>query len=500
MKVLLVYPKYPDTFWSFKHALKFVSKKALYPPLGLLTIAAMLPATWEKRLIDMNTNTLREQDLQWADYVLISAMTVQSESAREVISRCKTAGVKMVAGGPLFTAHPENFADVDHLVLNEAEETLAGFLEDLGLGRARHLYVSKSFPDMKETPIPLWKLISMRRYASMNIQYSRGCPFSCDFCDITTLFGHKVRTKSTAQVLQELEALYRAGWRGDLLFVDDNFIGKKKTIKEDLLPAMIQWMKSRRYPFSLATEASINLADDEELIRLMIRAGFESVFVGIETPDDQSLRECDKLQNTDRDLVASVKRIQKLGLRVQGGFIVGFDSDTPETFKRQIEFVQESRIVTAMVGLLNAPRASRLYERLRKEDRVVKDITGDNTDFSTNIIPKMGYEKLIEGYRTIINGIYSPRMYYERVKAFLREYKPMEKRKWHFHFRCIGYKLHYLDAPFKTLFVLGIKDKARLYYWKLLIWSLFRRPRLLPQAITYMAYGFHFRKVYENHL
>jgi len=282
--------------------------------------------------------------------------------------------------------------------------------------------------------------------------------------------------------------------------VDDNFIGKKKTIKEDLLPAMIQWMKSRRYPFSLATEASINLADDEELIRLMIRAGFESVFVGIETPDDQSLRECDKLQNTDRDLVASVKRIQKLGLRVQGGFIVGFDSDTPETFKRQIEFVQESRIVTAMVGLLNAPRASRLYERLRKEDRVVKDITGDNTDFSTNIIPKMGYEKLIEGYRTIINGIYSPRMYYERVKAFLREYKPMEKRKWHFHFRCIGYKLHYLDAPFKTLFVLGIKDKARLYYWKLLIWSLFRRPRLLPQAITYMAYGFHFRKVYENHL
>ncbi|MGD0231741.1 MAG: DUF4070 domain-containing protein [Syntrophorhabdales bacterium] len=259
---------------------------------------------------------------------------------------------------------------------------------------------------------------------------------------------------------------------------------------------MIDWMKKRRYPFDLSTEASINLADDEDLIRQMIRAGFEGVFVGIETPDDKSLKECNKFQNTNRDLLASVKRIQQLGLCVRGGFIVGFDNDSPETFERQIRFIQESRIVTAMVGMLNAPSGSRLYERLSKEGRLVRDVSGDNTDFSTNIVPRMGYERLVEGYKEILAGIYSPQIYYERVKAFLKEYKPLEKRRRCFHLRSIRYNLHYLDAPFKTLVILGIKDRARLYYWKLVAWSLFRRPLLLPTAIMYMVYGFHFRKVF----
>ena len=289
----------------------------------------------------------------------------------------------------------------------------------------------------------------------------------------------------------------RAGEAG-VFFVDDNFIGNKRKLKERVLPAMIGWMKRRRYPFDLATEASINLADDEELMRQMIRAGFESVFVGIETPDDRSLKECNKSQNTNRDLVASVKRIQQIGLRVRGGFIVGFDSDTPDIFERQIKFVQESRIVTAMVGMLNAPGGSRLYERLRKEGRLGKAITGDNTDFTTNIVPVMGYEKFFEGYRQIVNSIYSPRMYYERIKAFCKEYKPLEKRKWRFHFRYVRYNFRYLDAPFRTAVVLGIKDNARVYYWKLLFWSLFRRPRLLPMAMAYHVYGFHFRKVFAE--
>ncbi len=498
MKILLVYPKYPDTFWSFRHALKFISKKAVHPPLGLLTVAAMLPVEWEKRLIDMNTANLKDKHLQWADYVFIGAMAVQKESVKEVIARCKATGVKIVAGGPLFTAAPENYPEVDHLILNEAEFTLGPFLEDLAGGKAKHLYTSQAFPDLNKTPAPLWKLVKMNRYHSMNLQYSRGCPFSCEFCDITTLYGHKTRSKSTEQVINELEALYRAGWRGSVFFVDDNFIGNKKKLKDLVLPAMIAWMKKRRYPFDLATEASINLADDEGLIRQMIQAGFEGVFVGIETPDDNSLKECNKFQNRGRNLLSSVKRIQQLGLCVRGGFIVGFDNDSPETFERQIQFIQESRIVTAMVGMLNAPKGSRLYERLREEGRLMKDITGDNTDFSTNIIPKMGYDKLAAGYKAVIAGIYSPRTYYERVKAFLREYEPLEKRRRYFHFRHVRYNLHYLDAPFKTLVILGIKDRARLYYWKLVFWSLFRRPRLLPMAITYMVYGFHFRKVFKT--
>ena len=500
MKILLVYPEYPDTFWSFKYALKFISKRAVHPPLGLLTVAAMLPGEWEKRLVDMNTVYLKDRDLKWADYVFIGAMTVQKESVREVITRCKGAGVKIVAGGPLFTAAPEKYDDVDHLVLNEAEITLPLFLKDLSRNKAGHLYTSKRFPDLKKTPIPLWKLVKMNKYHSMNIQYSRGCPFSCEFCDITTLYGHRTRSKTARQVINELEALFKAGWRGSTFFVDDNFIGNKKILKESVLPAMIDWMKRRRYPFDLATEASINLADDEDLIRQMIRAGFEGVFVGIETPDDKSLRECNKFQNINRDLLASVKLIQQYGLRIRGGFIVGFDHDGPDIFERQIKFIQESRIVTAMVGMLNAPSGSPLYERLLKEGRLTQDITGDNTDFSTNIVPRMGYERLAEGYRNVLTGIYSPKTYYERVKAFLREYKPLEKRKWHFHFRYIRYNLHYLDAPFKTLVVLGIKDKARLYYWKLVIWSIFRRPHLLPMAITYLVYGFHFRKIYAKQL
>ncbi len=498
MNALLVYPKYPDTFWSFRHALKFISKKAVHPPLGLLTIAAMLPSEWKKRLVDMNTAHLKDRYLHWADYVFIGAMAVQKESVREVIGRCKKAGVKIVGGGPLFTAEPENYHDVDHLVINEAEMTLLPFLKDLECGNAAHLYTSKIFPDLTKTPIPLWGLVKMNRYFSMNVQYSRGCPFSCEFCDITTLYGHRTRSKTTEQVINELESLYKAGWRGSVFFVDDNFIGNKKKLKESVLPAMIDWMKRKRYPFDLATEASINLVDDEDLIRQMIRAGFEGVFVGIETPDDTSLRECNKFQNTNRDLLASVKRIQELGLCVRGGFIVGFDNDSPEIFERQIKFIQESRIVTAMVGMLNAPSGSRLYERLRKEGRLVSDISGDNTDFSTNIVPKMGYERLVEGYKEILNGIYSPKTYYERVKAFIREYRPLEKRKRCFHFRRIRYNLHYLDAPFKTLVILGIKDRARFYYWKLVVWSLFRRPLLLPMAIMYMVYGFHFRKVFAN--
>jgi len=498
LKVVLVYPEYPDTFWSFKHAIKFISKKATYPPLGLLTVAAMLPKNWEKKLVDMNVKKLKDKDLKGADLVFISAMAIQKASAKEVISKCKKMGIKIVAGGPLFTAGYEEFENVDYFVLNEAEITLPLFLEDLRNGCAKHIYTFHKFPNIEKTPIPLWGLINMRKYVSMNIQYSRGCPFNCDFCDITNLFGRGVRTKSKGQILAELESLYSFGWRGGVFFVDDNFIGNKIKLKQEILPAIIQWMAARKYSFSFSTEASVNLSDDEELMQLMTQAGFDSVFLGIETPNEESLAECNKFQNKNRDLVACVKKIQKLGLQVTGGFIVGFDSDPSSIFEKQIEFIQKSGIITAMVGLLNAPRGTRLYQRLAKENRLLKEISGDNTDFSINFIPKMNYETLINGYKRIISGIYSPKPYFERVGRFLKEYKPLKKL--HFHFGRLRFDFGYPGAFFKSIWFLGIKDEARVYYWKFFFWSLFKRPRLFPLAITYAIFGFHFRKVFKDYL
>ncbi len=501
MRVILVYPRYPDTFWSFRHALRFISKRATHPPLGLLTVAALLPPEWEKKLVDMNVTPLRDKDLAEADLVFISAMSVQKDSAKEVIGRAKRMGVKIVAGGPLFTTEYEEFEDVDYLVLNEAEVTLPPFLEDFEKGCPEHIYTSMELPSLTETPIPLWRLVDMKRYASMNIQYSRGCPFDCEFCDITTLFGHRVRTKSKEQILSELDSLYFQGWRGGVFFVDDNFIGNKRKLKENILPAIISWMERKKYPFTFSTEASINLADDDELMELMVRAGFNMVFVGIETPDEKSLAECGKFQNKNRDLLACVKKIQNFGLKVTGGFIVGFDSDSPSIFERQIEFIQKSGIITAMVGLLNAPRGTRLYQRLLKENRLLKNFSGNNTDLSINFIPRMNYETLINGYKRIISRIYSPKPYYERVMKFLKEFKPLPSRRgFHFHFGYLRYHFGYLGAFLKSIWILGIKDRARIYYWRLFFWSLFRQPQLFPSAITFAIYGFHFRKVFKDYL
>jgi radical SAM superfamily enzyme YgiQ (UPF0313 family) len=491
MNILLIYPEFPDTFWSFKHALKFIRKKAALPPLGLLTLASMLPKQWSKRLVDVNVQRLTEKDLAWADCAFISAMVVQRDAARKTIAECKAAGLKVIAGGPLFTSENANFDDVDHFVLNEAEITLPLFLADLEKGCPRHVYETNGFCDIRQTPAPMWELADLKRYASMSIQFSRGCPFNCEFCNVTALFGHRTRIKTAEQIIVELDGLYNLGWRGQIFFVDDNFIGNKKYLKARLLPALIAWQKDKKgVPFF--TEASVNLADDERLMEMMAQAGFDSVFIGIETPDKKCLAECNKRQNGNRDLIESVKRIQRYGLQVQGGFIVGFDSDTQSIFQRQIDFIQNSGIVTAMVGILQAPAGTRLYERLKQEGRLLGDMSGDNVDGTTNIMPRMDLEMLHSGYRNIMRHIYSPRHYYSRVKIFLREYKaPKVEVSMDFQ-RCMAF--------FRSNIRLGVLGKGRFQYWNLLLWTLFRRPDLFPLAVTFAIYGHHFRKICEQNI
>ncbi|MCU0786580.1 MAG: DUF4070 domain-containing protein [Verrucomicrobia bacterium] len=485
MNVLMLYPEFPDTFWSFKHALKFIRKQASFPPLGLLTVAAMLPKEFAKRLVDVNVRPLRQKDLEWAEIVFISGMIAQRDSARALIARCRAAGKTIVAGGPLFTLEHEQFPEVDHFVLNEAEVTLPPFLHDFARGRAQRMYASQDFPDIRQSPAPAWELADRQRYVSMSLQFSRGCPFDCEFCNITAMFGHRPRIKTTAQVLAELDALDRLGWRGPVFFVDDNFIGNKRALKEDLLPALIQWQQGRRgIPFS--TEASINLADDEELMRLMVEAGFSQVFVGIETPEEASLVECNKRQNRGRDLVADVKRIQRAGMEVQGGFIVGFDNDTPGVFARQIEFIQQSGIVTAMVGLLQAIPGTKLYQRLNLQGRLTGHTTGNNVDGTTNFIPRMNRETLRDGYRDLMRYLYAPGPYYRRIRTFLREYqRPRISRPLNWR-----YVMAFAHASLR----LGVLGRERFHYWSLLLWTFFSRPSQFPLAVTLSIYGHHFRK------
>ncbi|MFC2081256.1 B12-binding domain-containing radical SAM protein [Bacteroidota bacterium] len=489
MNVLLVYPRCPDSFWSFRHALKFISKKAVLPPLGLITVSAMLPAAWKKKLVDLNVTTLRLNDIEWADFVFISAMYIQKESVANVIAECKKLNKKIVAGGPLFTREYDNYPEIDHFILNEAEITMPHFLADFHTGRPQRLYKTSEYADMANTPVPDYHLLDRDRYASMNIQVSRGCPFACDFCEITALLGRRVRMKEPAQIIEELETLYRLNWGGPVFIVDDNFIGNKKEVKNRYLPAMKAWMQRHKFPFTFNTETTINLSDDQELMSLMVETGFDGTFIGIETPEEQSLQACNKVQNKNRNMIESVKKIQKAGMKVSGGFIVGFDSDSPGVFQRQIDFIQKSGIVSAMVGLLNAPKNTRLYERLEAENRITDESTGNNTDLFMNFKPKMDQIDLLAGYKNIISNIYGIKPYYQRVRKLLMIYNRKYSRK-------ARVNLSQLKALFKSMLIIGMLKKGRREYWKLLIWTLFKRPRHFAEAVTLAVFGYHYRNVY----
>src|SRR5437868_10703118 len=404
MKVLLVNPEFPDTYWSFRHALPFEGKRSVFPQLGLLTVSALLPDSWERKLVDLNIQSLKASDIEWADMVFATAMLVQKDSLRDVVKRCKARGKRVVLGGPYVTTTIEELPDADHIFLGEAETTLPQFVKDLERGEAKRSYQASERPPLSTTPLADFHLADMKRYSAMSVQYSRGCPFQCEFCDIIEIYGRVPRTKSNQQMLAEFDALLDLGWRGTVFIVDDNFIGNKKNVRQ-LLPELAKWQRKNGYPFSLLTESSLNLADDEPLLKSMQDAGFRRVFIGIETPVEESLKEAQKTQNRG-DLLESVRKIQSYGIEVMAGFIVGFDNDPEDIFERQIRFIRESAIPLAMVGLLTVLPDTQLWRRLKKEGRLLSEASGNITNCSLNFVPKMDPARLIQGYQTIMRTIY----------------------------------------------------------------------------------------------
>jgi radical SAM superfamily enzyme YgiQ (UPF0313 family) len=483
MKALLIYPEWPDTYWSFKHALPFEGKKSAFPPLGLMTIAPLLPKHWEKRLVDTNIRKLTEADLKWADIALFSGMLVQKRPMLEMLARCRRRGLKTVVGGPITSSVEDMANHADHIVIGEGEELVAQLAADIEAGKAKPVYRALALPTLDKTPLPDISLVNPKYYSGMAIQYSRGCPFNCEFCDIIEIYGRVPRTKTPEQVTAELDLLYDAKWRGSVFIVDDNFIGNKRKVKE-LLPALTEWNRQRGNPFTFFTEASVNLADDTQLLQMMKDAHFTRVFLGIETPVESSLKQAQKMQNTRRSLLESVRRIRQYGMEVMAGFIVGFDNDPEDVFDRQVEFIEESAIPLAMVGLLQAVPGTQLYRRLMKEGRILHEGYGDNMDFRLNFIPTMNPERLVEGYRSILERIYGAEAYYQRVRRFLADYHPVHHKQRRF--------CDYV-AFCRSLFKQGVVSRDRAAYWKFVIDAATRYRQSFDVAMTLAVMGYHFQ-------
>ncbi len=488
MNTLLIYPEWPDTYWSFKHALPFEGKCSAYPPLGLLTVASMLPAHWNKRLVDTNVRRLTDADLRWADVAMLSGMLVHKQDLQNLLKRCRARGLRTVLGGPITSGVADIRDHADHVVVCEAEDMVAELVQDLENGTAKPLYTASNLPDLSRTPLPDLSLVDLKKYSSTAIQFSRGCPFNCEFCDIIEIYGRRPRTKLPEQVVAELEQLYERKWRGSVFLVDDNFIGNKKKVKE-LLPVLAEWNARRGHPFTFFTEASLNLADDDELLRMMKAAGFIRVFLGIETPVEASLKEAQKMQNTRRSLLDSVRRIQNYGMEVMAGFIVGFDNDPEDIFERQVAFIQESAIPLAMVGLLQALPGTQLYRRLLKEGRLIQDGDGDNFDCNLNFVPKMDAQRLVEGYRSILKRIYDQDNYYERARSFLARYRP----EYHPQRVFSDYR-----ALVRSFIKQGVFSRGRSSYWKFIFDAATRYRHAFGTAITLAVMGYHFQKITER--
>ncbi len=482
----------PDTFYAMKHFMEVVDKKAAYPPLGLLTVASLLPDEWEKKLADLNVAPLKDEDLRWADYVFLSAMNVQEESAHEIIKRCKEVGVKIVAGGTLFTHEHYRFPGVDHFVLNEAEITLPLFLEDLYNGKEKPIYQTTAFADVTTTPLPSLGLIDRSQYLYDIVQYSRGCPYMCDFCDVTALLGRRPRTKTPAQIIAELNEIGKHAHTQLVLFADDNLIGNKRILKAELLPALIEWRKKTKPQFYFATQLTVNLADDEELMQMLIDAGFRHIFIGIETPSEESLKVSHKTQNLKKNLLTTIHHIHSKGFIISGGFIVGFDTDDETIFQRQIRFIQESGIPLPIVNILKAPPGTDLYKRMKLEGRLSKPFAF--TEGDTNLVPVMDGQVLYKGFIDVIDHIYTPAGSYERLMNFFKTYRfPKNTLK-------IEEKLTFNQVKMALLIIyrLGVVSRDRKYFWKLIRWSLFNNRKMLDKAFFYSIMIHQMHETYKT--
>ena len=490
-KALLVYPEHPPTYWGANYALEMVGIKAAFPPLGLLTIAAMFPPEYDLRVVDMNVAPLEDSDLEWADLVFTSTMIVQRVSLKTVIERCNRAGVPVIAGGPHPTTFHDEISGVDHFVLDEAEEIFPGFLRDLENGTAKTIYREPRKPDVSMTPVPRFDLIDLDNYYSMGLQFSRGCPFDCEFCDITKLYGRVPRTKSPAQMVTEFDLLRRLGWKGPLFLVDDNFIGNKREAMK-LLPVIAEWQKAHGYPFSLSTEASVNLALMDELMDEMVEAGFDTVFLGIETPNPKALIKTKKPQNTSRKeehfLFNAVRKIQRKGMQVQGGFILGLDSDDEGVFDAQIEFIQQAGIPVAPIYLLTALRGTDMYDRLSAENRLLDKEIGTSA-MTLNFKPELDPRTLIDGYRRVTATLYDPTLenYFQRCLALFEHLRPVPHLR-----KAMGRN---------AIVVAAMRVRRQLSENQIPALSKFiakvsrDHPRMLPTALRLAALGYHFERV-----
>ncbi|MBE9211258.1 DUF4070 domain-containing protein [Plectonema cf. radiosum LEGE 06105] len=504
MRVLLLYPQFPKSFWSFDKAIELIGHKVTLPPLGMITVAAILPQDWEFRLVDRNIGPETADDWEWAQIVILSGMIVQKPDLLYLIKEAKRRNKLVAVGGPYVTSVPQEAqaAGVDFLVLDEGEITLPLFVEALRRGETSGIFRSDGEkPDITNTPIPRYDLLELSAYDMMSVQFSRGCPFECEFCDIIVLYGRKPRTKNPAQLLEELQTLYDLGWRNSVFMVDDNFIGNKRNVKL-LLKELIPWMAERGYPFSLQTEASVDLAQDDELLDLMIAANFTSVFLGIETPDTDSLSLTKKHQNTRNSLAQAVQKINRKGLRVMAGFILGFDGEKVGAGSRIIDFVETTAIPNAMFGLLQALPNTALWHRLEKEGRLLeidqKGNTGNQTTSLTNFIPTRPIEELASEYVNCFWELYEPKKFLGRV---YRHYLEMEPRLYQKKFQML--KLIELKALLIIIWRQGIKRNTRFQFWIQLFLILRHNPKVLVSYISMCALLEHhieYRQIVKNEI
>ncbi|HET6438969.1 MAG TPA: B12-binding domain-containing radical SAM protein [Anaeromyxobacter sp.] len=486
MRVLLVQGSTPPTYWGYQYSLPFLDKGAPLPPLGLATLAAHLPESWELRIHDLHLEPVPDHLLRWADAVLLSGMLVQAASMRDVLTRARALKKPTVVGGPAVTTSPESFPEATYLFQGEAEgrlDQLVAALEHPGRIAERLLSPpGEARPSLALCRVPRFDLLQLDRYASLAVQVSRGCPFNCEFCDIIEMFGRVPRVKTPAQVLAELEALHRLGARGSLFIVDDNFIGNRKAAGR-LLPEIAAWQRTHRSPFDLYTEASLDLAGDDRLVTAMIGAGFSSVFVGLETPDPETLKMTQKRQNLRMDPAEAVRRLSRAGLEVFAGFIVGFDGDDAGALLRQRQFISSLPIPRAMVGILSALPGTQLWRRLEREGRLRAAASGDQFD-RTNFETTMPEEELLAGYRDLLAALFDADAFFDRCRQAM-EMTPV---------RSAGFRRDAAAILARALWRIGIRGEParRRWFWRLLWMGLWRGRAHLTRAVTYSIIGEHF--------